>query len=309
MLAALVLAIPGGAGAAADDGGTGPGVHGGTNPNSWRTEPIVPPLTGAVVRHVRAIVKEGQAKGQQRDIVAKIGDSITASDAYLAPLACTEPEWGGWARLKSTVRYFGEKTVPGDSEVACGRINSFSRASTAAVRGWTSEDALLARTPPPSGCGPQAAVACELEILHPSVALIMFGTNDVDRTVEANFRRHLAHIAGIVERLGVIPVISTIPPRLGRRALALKTDRFNSMIVAVAKNRRLPLWNYWRQMSSPGVPRHGIGPDGVHPSICATCSAVNFTPAGLHQGYALRNLGALRTLDRLRHRVLDRKKS
>lgn len=297
MLTAAMAASPAAA--------SGPRSHAAAR-NAWKRSPVTPELSGAVRKRVLALARRGKRLGVRRDVVAKLGDSITASGAYLAPLACSTPVWGGWSHLRGAVRFFSRETVPGDTEAACGITNSFSRDSTAAVKGWTTENALLARTPPPNGCGPQSSIGCEVDLIHPSVALIMFGTNDVDTTNGTNFRRHLSHIARIVERSGAIPVISTIPPRETTARLHAKTERFNDAIVQLAANRHLPLWNYWRQLEAPRVPGHGIGPDGVHPSICSTCSAINFTPAGLRQGYALRNLGALRVLDRLRRNVLER---
>lgn len=247
------------------------------------------------------------ALGVRPDYVAKLGDSITASSAFLVPLACSEPAWGGWSELRGAVSFFGRDPAPGVTSAACGKVNSFSRTSGAAVRGWTSDDALRSESPSPADCAPEPAVRCELEELHPSVALIMFGTNDVKSAGMGRFRHHLAQIAEIVEEAGAIPMISTIPPRLNSRRLGAKTERFNQEIAALAANRRLPLWNYWRQMSAPRIPRDGIGPDGVHPSLCLACSAIDFTPRGLTQGYALRNLGALRVLDRLRQQVLERR--
>lgn len=271
----------------------------------WKEEPVVPSLGAGVGAHVREIARRGAALGVRRDFVAKLGDSITASSAFLVPLACSAPVWGGWSELTGTVSYFGRDPAPGETTAACGTVNSFSRTSAAAVRGWTLDDALRPKSHPPQGCTDEPAVRCELELLHPSVALIMFGTNDVAKTREGPFRRRLAHVAELAEGAGTIPVISTIPPRLSSPRLRAKTERFDAEIGALAANRRLPLWNYWRQMSAPRIPRHGIGPDGVHPSLCSSCSAINFTPSGLRQGYALRNLGALRVLDRLRQQVLE----
>ena len=98
-------------------------------------------------------------------------------------------------------------------------------------------------------------------------------------------------------------MVSTIPPR-PRQPFSQRVARFNAEIAALAENRALPLWNFWRQMAAPGVPDQGLGEDGVHPSVlCPPCTAIDFRPAGLRQGYALRNLGALRVLDRLRREV------
>jgi hypothetical protein len=89
-----------------------------------------------------------------------------------------------------------------------------------------------------------------------------------------------------------------------QRPFSERVARFNAEIAALAENRALPLWNFWRQMVEPGVPDQGLSDDGVHPSaLCPPCTAIDFRPAGLRYGYDLRNLGALRVLDRLRHRL------
>jgi len=131
----------------------------------------------------------------------------------------------------------------------------------------------------------------------------MFGTNDLEEITAVQFRLDLARVVRLVSSAGTIPVISTIPPR-ARQPFSLRVARFNAEIVGLAKNRALPLWNYWRQMVEPGVPHAGLSRDGVHPSVlCPPCTAIDFRPVGMRQGYALRNLGALRVLDRLRREV------
>jgi hypothetical protein len=128
----------------------------------------------------------------------------------------------------------------------------------------------------------------------------MFGTNDLEDFTAVQFRRDLARVARLVAGAGTIPVISTIPPR-ARQPFSQRVTRFNAEIAALAENRALPLWNFWRQMVGPGVPDRGLSGDGVHPSVlCPPCTAIDFRPGGLRQGYALRNLGALLVLDRLR---------
>jgi len=251
----------------------------------WEELPVVPALGPAVSSHLEKIAGRGARLGNQPGVFAKIGDSITASPSFLQALACHSPQLGGRSELRGTVEFFGTTPVPrGSEEAQCEVSDSYSRVGVAAVPGWRAVDA-LARLEASPECGDLPAVSCELELLHPSVALIMFGTNDLTDFTAVQFRRDLARVVRLVSRAGTIPVISTIPPRprYGQRVA-----RFNAEIAALAENRALPLWNYWRQMVAPGVPDEGLGEDGVHPSA---------------QGYALRNLGALRVLDLLRRSV------
>jgi hypothetical protein len=107
----------------------------------------------------------------------------------------------------------------------------------------------------------------------------------------------------------VIPVLSTIPPRLDSERYGRRVGVFNRRIAAVAREGRVPLWNYWRSLHGSTMVNHGISDDGIHPNIYGDCRpplgcrSVDFTAAGLRFGYDQRNLGALRVLDRLRQRI------
>jgi len=269
----------------------------------WEGLPVVPALGPAVASHLERIAARGESYGNYPGVFAKIGDSITASPSFLQALACRAPRLGEWSELRGTVEFFGATPVPpGSEEALCPVSNSYSRVGVAAVPGWRAVDALSRLEASPE-CGDLPAVTCELRLLRPSVALIMFGTNDLTELTAVRFRRDLARVTRLVAEAGTIPVISTIPPR-PRWPFRQRVARFNAEIAALAENRALPLWNYWRQMVEPGVLNQGLGEDGVHPSAaCPPCTAIDFRPEGLRQGYALRNLGALRVLDRLRRSV------
>jgi hypothetical protein len=276
-----------------------------------RTTPVVPPLAGATGEHVRAIFSAGLAAGNEADVFAKVGDSITESGSYLQDLACEEPAWGRWTGLASTRGFYGLHTFPsGYTSVYCGLANSFSRASAVAVSGWDAADALaVPMHDPPSGCAGLSPLACEYRLLHPGVALIMYGTNDVESFTPDAYQ---ANLAAIVERsvaAGVVPVLSTIPPRTDSRERNRRVVRFNRRVIAVADQYQVPIWNYWRSLQGEAIVDHGISDDGVHPNIYGGCEAplgcrsLDFTRRGLRYGYNQRNLGALRVLDRL-HAVL-----
>jgi hypothetical protein len=269
----------------------------------WEELPVVPALEPAVIGHLERIASRGESFGNRPGAFAKIGDSITASPSFLQALACRTPRLGAWSELRGTLEFFGETSVPpGLEESQCGVSNSYSRLGISAVGGWRAIDALSPRESFPE-CQGLPAVSCELQLLRPSVALIMFGTNDLEDFTAVEFRRDLARLARLVSSAGTIPVISTIPPRAQPR-FSPRVARFNAEIAALAGNRALPLWNFWRQMVEPGVSNLGLSRDGVHPSaLCPPCTAVDFRPAGLRYGYALRNVGALRVLDRLRRQI------
>ena len=255
----------------------------------WQELPVVPALAPGLTGHLEKIASRGERLGNRPGVVAKIGDSITASPSFLQALACRPPRLGEWGELRGTLGFFGRTSVPtGSEEARCPVSNSYSRLGAAAVGGWRAADALMPRESFPE-CQGLPAVSCELQLLRPSVALIMFGTNDLEDFTAAQFRVDLARVTRLVSDAGTIPVISTIPPR-ARWPFSERVELFNAEITGLAENRVLPLWNYWRQLAAPGVPLEGLSRDGVHPSVlCPPCTAIDFRPVGLRQGYALRN--------------------
>jgi hypothetical protein len=287
-LAAIALAAPAGAAA---------GV---------RTEPVIPPLTDEVGEHVSEIADAGAALGNRANVFAKVGDSITSSDFFLYGLACGEPAWGRWTSLAATREYFSGQTFPAAyTNVRCERSNSFSRESATAVSGWDAADALARLADPPQACRRLSALACEYRLLRPAVALIMYGTNDVESFTPPAYRANLADLVEQTIEAGVIPVLSTIPPRLDKRRKNALVKAFNRRVFLIAREYEVPLWNYWRSLQGERMVHSGISTDGIHPNLYGACEssigcAYDFTAKGLRYGYNQRNLGALRVLERVR---------
>jgi hypothetical protein len=143
---------------------------------------------------------------------------------------------------------------------------------------------------------------CEYRLAKPSVALIMFGTNDSGGMPIAEFQRNLQRIVQISIDMGVIPVLSTIPPKHYNPATDGRVPEFNQVIIATARAYDVPLWNYGLVMSR--LPGEGLDPDGVHPSIPPSGNSAIFTADQLRYGYTMRNLTALQVLYTLWQQVL-----
>jgi hypothetical protein len=266
-----------------------------------RSTPVIPSLDGPVGEHVREIAAAGAALGNDADVFAKIGDSITESGSFMQDIACADPAWGRWSELAPTVGYYRDHLFPRHyTSVYCGVADSFSRASASAVAGWSAASALEPLRHPPAGCAAISALSCEYKLLHPAVALIMYGTNDVESYTPQAFAENLHAIVDRSIAVGVIPVLSTIPARLDGKHRNALVQRFNRIVVAIAAEERIPLWNYWRSLRVAGVVHAGISDDGIHPNIYDGDNSIDFTRRGLRYGYNRRNLGALRVLDRIR---------
>jgi len=102
--------------------------------------------------------------------------------------------------------------------------------------------------------------------------------------------------------MGVIPVLTTLPPKHLDSWNNRRIDQFNSIIRVVAQQNDIPLIDYWFALQT--VPNQGISGDGVHPSFPVDGLTVRFSGPDLERGYVIRNLTALQMLDALWRSVL-----
>ncbi len=237
--------------------------------------------------NTHTIYVRGQRKGNQPNVFAKVGDSITASYHALHPLGDGSYNLHDYQHLQATIDYF-----------STGPSNGFKRDSQAAGVGWNAAAVLLSRFADPTQCeAGESPLECEYRLLQPAFALIMLGTNDVGYVPLETYRYNMQRIIDISIERGIIPIISTIPPRRGYEEQVL---RFNQIIRELAQRNAIPLWDYGYAMAV-NLPS-SLTVDGVHPSLPLRGheDAANFTADNLNYGYVLRNLSALYVLDALR---------
>ncbi len=286
--------------------------------------PILPVIHSSLKLRLQTILAAGQAQGNHLNVFAKVGDSITFSGEFLHGIGCTQEELAGYGNLATTIDYFRNTTFPesysyfrdGASPYAyCSPYsNAFNRVSAASVVGWTAADALK----PVNGlihpeCNEgELALHCELRVMQPSVALIMFGTNNMWAVSLPYFRADIERLIDETIALGVIPVVSTIPPRIAMpdgTPLIAEVAAANNIIIQIAEERQIPLWNYWGALQAPNMVNQGLKTDGTHPNTYLVdyniTNAVDFSTEGLRYGYNQRNLTAVQLLDKIKRIVID----
>jgi hypothetical protein len=198
-------------------------------------------------------------------------------------------------------------TSLGAAPVWCGTGNSYTRASMAAVMGWTTSSVLSST----SSCAApyNSYLRCEIQTIKPSIALVMYGTNDLQSPNNpTQFRTNLRTIVDTLVSDGVIPVLSTIPPRLDTVdgvAMGPRVATYNQIIADVAAEKNVPLWNYWAQLQGSSMINQGVSSDGIHPSVYNGADGAVLTSTGLRYGYNQRNLGAIQVLDKLKTVIID----
>ncbi len=251
-------------------------------------------VTG-ITAHARQIFLAGQARGNLAHAFSRVGDSITAAGQFLNQIGTGPYSLGEYGYLADAISFFSGPNGRGG--------NPFSAPSVAAYPGWSTESLLDPSLADPNLCQPEEnPLQCEYRLNRPAVALIMIGTNDAGGLPTETYAANLRRIVQISIDMGVIPVLSTLPPKQVDAWNNARVDEFNQVIVATARAFDIPLWNYWQALQ--GVPNRGLSADGVHPSAPPDNLNCHFDAEHLAYGYPVRNLTALQALDQLWRQVL-----
>jgi lysophospholipase L1-like esterase len=207
---------------------------------------------------LRQIMQDGQAKGKQIDVFAKIGDSITESMAFLNDYCCGWYDLGSHMELEEIIQYFATAHVDELQAQVNPYHTSFDRMSLAAQSGAHTAHVLEG--------GADSGLMQEISAIQPGLAIIMFGTNeDLAGEDVAAFKANLAQIVTVLKGEGVIPILSTIPDLVPPAEGSERVSAFNQAMKEVALEERVPLVDYWQALQP--LPNKGLGEDGMHPSV------------------------------------------
>jgi len=185
-----------------------------------------------------AAMKRVAAKFSGRaGVVLHVGDSITYSNPY-----------GAWARYgagktdedKAVLAWMhAGKDDDSDGWWLC-RVDLPGGRSHTACGGIRLNEMLA------GGRSNMLSLAQLVEKYRPQVVVLMLGTNDASagRKVD-EFRRDFQQAVDLLTNAGVVPIVSTIPPHVGKRDLARE---YSETIRAVAKDRQLPLIDFEQEI-------------------------------------------------------------
>lgn len=239
------------------------------------------PITGDMGSALRAIA---QQTSRQDRVFAKVGDSITATDDFLACYDDGPVDLGSRGALSSSLSYYRAGNAAGTPP--------FSRWSYSAVSGWTTADVLE---------GAPSAIEREISTTSPRYGVVMLGTNDL------RFGRSYDAVGGdlwtIIDTMlaaGVIPIVSTIPANREDASANARVPVLNRIVRAIAQGRGIPFVDYHFGMRT--LANQGISSDQIHPSTSPQGACI-LTDAGLAYGYNVRNALTLEALDRARRTI------
>ena len=249
------------------------------------------PYIENITPHAREIFLLGQSLGNRPNVFSKVGDSITANEAFLVPIGVGDYNLRDHTYLQPVIDYFSQATARD--------ANSFANTSLAAKGGWSAWQVITPRYADPTLCqAGEAPLECEYRIVRPSIALIMLGTNDVMTTPSGTYESWMRQIVEISLERGVIPVLSTIPD-FKREGYEERVPELNGIIRRLAYEYEIPLWDYWAALQD--LPNKGLSDDGVHPGWAVPA---DFKPYFLQYGMTVRNLTALQALDAIWRQVI-----
>ena len=215
------------------------------------------------------------SRGRSPNSFAKVGDCMTDTPLFLVPLGNGDYDLGEYDDLQTVVEQF-----------TTGEINAFNRKSQAAAGGFNTASVVDSMWANPEFCEPgETPLACEYRITEPSVAVIMFGTNDVQYLDAAQFDYFLRLIVVETLRNDTLPLLSTFPVR---PEFPEQTELFNRIVVKVAQDYDMPLINLWRALED--LPNQGVDPeDPTHMTAPEDERVCYFLDENMQAGFNVRN--------------------
>ena len=242
------------------------------------------PITPSVVKRLKAVVA---AKTRSSKVFAKVGNSITVSTGFMHCFAGSAVDLAGRTQLAPTVSHF-KATVAGGK-------TPYNRTSLCATSGWPAFKALA---------GSPSPLSKEVSAISPRFAAVMYGSNDIGYKKIHRYADNMLDITDQLLKEGVIPLLSSIPPRDDSATANADVPRYNAVVRAIAQGRQVPFVDYHRELMP--LPKHGLSGDGVHPRSYSGGSC-KFTAAALKFGYNVRNLITIQGLHRAKAAALDNK--
>ncbi len=234
------------------------------------------PNIGAL-QGIGTVYNNGQAQGKQNTVFSVAGDDSVNGSSWLNDIAAIQ--YGGYGYLQLSVDYY-------NVAIAHDGMTSYYVQSAASGDGWTIDrlfDPVYANG---AICNPgETPLDCELRLSMPAVLFISFNPTNATQTSLAQFETLLQQAVNTSLANGTIPVLATLPNDGFVDAGTLA--QYNEVIVTIADNNDVPLWNVYVTMQ---------GSSGVYNVSGSGATDFNDTSGGANR----RNLAALQILDSIR---------
>lgn len=237
----------------------------------------------SISSRTRQIYQAGISQGNNPRVFAKVGDSITNNQPFMNGFGTNEYNLGGYGYLQESINFFDN--------------GAFVRNSLAAESGFNAAAVLDAIWAPSGTCIPnESPLACEYRVANPSIAIIMYGSLDVQLYGADAFQGYLSQVVQVTINHGVIPVLTTFPN--GADYYPSQAEQFNSVIRSIAATEQIPLIEF--RNPALNLPNRGVGDDKFHLSMNGVSYYIALNGEQNQYGLTLRNMLTLQALDDLR---------
>lgn len=244
--------------------------------------PVIPQISDAMI----AVYWRGQSLGRDARVVTKVGDSLSADVNYLGLFAKPDPILGPFDYLADTLVYY---QVSAGTESVAAKIGLSSLVLFNPI--WADKTV----------CEPnETPLECEYRLKNPSVALIMFGPNDVLSMTYEEYGENMRRAVEDSLAAGVIPVLSTFSYHPDNEFWE-QSVAFNLQLLDLAEEYEVPLINLWA--ASRPLPDYGLDIDLLHMKQSGFGYLKFDTGHETWYGTSLRNLLALRMLHEIRTKL------
>lgn len=246
--------------------------------------PIVPTISANALSIYRRGVHE---LGRNPRYFLKIGDSNSASLAYLGLFGMGKYALGNYANLQPTIQYYLQAGNPFTYEPITARSGNMTTTIIDPI--FTDKSYCIQGETP---------LACELRHSNASVALIYLGVADNQLLDVGTFYVALSQIVQECINNGVMPVLTTMPTRPHPERPQSYGLSFNNAILDIAAQFDIPVINMWLAVKE--LPEGGIQGDLLHFTISPSYPLIDFRNDLPKWGYTVWNLRVLQTLEAIR---------
>jgi len=245
--------------------------------------PVLPTITEAM----RAVYQHGQELGNNPRAVTKIGDSLVANELYLLPMSQPDVDLGPYDYLADTVRYFGASA--GESMAAKIGLTTYVIFDPQ----WADKEY----------CQPgESPLDCELRLKKPSVALVMFGPNDLKAMDTEQYGTNMRQLVTALLDKGVIPVLFMFSYDPGR-PLWWQSVGFNQELIDIGAEYDVPVVNLWA--AARVLPDYGLDVDQLHLKNAGVLNLKFSKDKVGESGVMLYNLLSVCVLDEIRRAIIQ----
>lgn len=246
--------------------------------------PMVPNISPNALNIYRRGVNE---LGRNPNYFLKVGDSNSASLAYLGFFGNGRYNLGNFGGLQRTINFFKQQGNPFTSEP----ITSQSGNLTTSII-----DPIFTNR---SYCNQgESPLQCELRYSNASVALIYLGAADNQLLDSTTYYNALRKIVEDSISSGALPILTTMPTRPHPERPQSYGLEFNRVILEVAVQFDIPVINMWAAVRE--LPDGGLEGDLLHFTVNPSYNFLDLRTDHLQWGYAMWNLRVLQTLEAVR---------